>query len=141
MNRRTSAALVLAALLIGAGGFAAIRMLDTDGEGAGSPPGLTDEAPAADGGGPDAKPGASEEMTTGAGPVSDARTGAVSDRDAYEVVDALRVAGHEPVMGAELSFEWLDGGTDDVRVEGEFEGAGHTSFVLERVDGVWVVTK
>jgi hypothetical protein len=60
----------------------------------------------------------------------------VPDEAAYEIVDALSDAGVPPVMGSELTVEYL-GRLDRVRVTGTFTDTGEKTMVLVYRSGSW----
>lgn len=85
------------------------------------------------------KPGSSEEESVGV--ISDAPAkpdDRISNEIAYELIDALKAAGIEPVAGQPLTLEYV-GRLDRVRVAGTFQSREATSFVLEFDDGAWKV--
>lgn len=64
----------------------------------------------------------------------------VSDAIAYELIDALKASGIEPVPGEALTLEYVER-LDRVRVSGKFESDETTSYVLGFADGVWKVER
>lgn len=137
MNRTRAVWLGIAMVVLALAAYAAYTMLAGDAGDGGADVGL----PGIEDGSGESGTGSSagEGSETATPTVSDAKEGLVSEQDAYEVVDALRVAGHEPKMGTDLTFDWIGGSIDRVKVSGEFEDEGVTSFELERRDGVWAV--
>lgn len=80
-------------------------------------------------------------VDTSVGVVSDAPAkpgDTISNEIAYELVDALKSNGIEPIAGQPLTLEYIDR-LDRVRVSGSFESREATSYVLEFDDGAWKV--
>lgn len=87
----------------------------------------------------DLQPGSSVEESVGTISDAPAKPGdTVSDAIAYELVDALKASGIEPLAGQPLTLEYVDR-LDRVRVSGRFESRETTSFVMEFDDGAWKV--
>lgn len=82
-------------------------------------------------------PEAGLESTRAPGSEVDALPGEqVPDEAAYEIVDALSDAGVPPVMGSELTVEYL-GRLDRVRVTGTFTDSVKKTIVLVYRSGSW----